>query len=39
VIPDPLVILAGVALIFGADIATGGTLARHSTRYMLRGKL
>jgi hypothetical protein len=39
VIPDPLVFLAGVALIFGAGIATGWTLARRSTRYMLGGKL
>jgi hypothetical protein len=29
----------GIALIYGAGVATGWTLARRSTRHMLGGKL
>jgi hypothetical protein len=29
----------GISLIYGGGVATGWTLARRSTRYMLGGKL
>ena len=30
-------LIAGIALVYGAGIATGWTLARRATRYMLGG--
>jgi hypothetical protein len=36
--PDLLMLLAGVALIYGAGIATGWHLARRATGYMLGGR-
>jgi hypothetical protein len=37
-IPDPALFTLGVALIFGAGVATGWHLARRTTRYMLGGR-
>ena len=36
---DLLMLALGVALIFGAGVATGWHWARRSTRYMLGGRL
>jgi uncharacterized protein YneF (UPF0154 family) len=38
-IPNLPMFLLGVALVFGAGVATGWHLARRSTRYMLGGRL